>query len=182
MVARGGWRPGYPEHKIKKRGSAPPVLVLTENHDILAAVASMQGQKPQLLVGFAAETEKVLEHAAEKRKRKGADWIIANDVSTRRGKSVMGGRTNTVHIVTKDGVEDLPEMPKEAVAAAIVEPDRRCTPEPLPAVRAWPWCGARSARLRHPGPLDGLVRPMRDDLPRAAPCGGTVWRLAIPPG
>ena len=108
-------------HKIKKRGSAPPVLVLTENPDILAAVASMQGQKPQLLVGFAAETEKVLEHAAEKRKRKGADWIIANDVSTRRGKSVMGGRTNTVHIVTKDGVEDLPEMPKEAVAAAIVD-------------------------------------------------------------
>ena len=108
-------------HKIKKRGSAPPVLVLTENPDILASVAAIQELRPKLLVGFAAETDKVLEHAAEKRKRKGADWIVANDVSTRRGKSVMGGLTNTVHIVTKDGVEDLPEMPKEAVAAAIVE-------------------------------------------------------------
>jgi len=108
--------------KIKKRGSAPPVLVLTENPDILAGVGSSPSQRPKLLVGFAAETDKVLEHAAEKRKRKGADWIIANDVSfDAKGRSVMGGQRNTVHIVTRDGVEDLPEMPKDEVAQALVE-------------------------------------------------------------
>ena len=108
--------------KIKKRGSAPPVLVLTENPDILATVGTSPAMRPQLLVGFAAETDKVLQHAAEKRKRKGADWIIANDVSfDAAGRSVMGGGTNTVHIVTRDGVEDLPEMSKDDVAAALVE-------------------------------------------------------------
>ena len=108
--------------KIKKRGSAPPVLVLTENPDILANIGSSPAQRPKLLVGFAAETDKVLEHAAEKRKRKGADWIVANDVSfDAAGRSVMGGTTNTVHIVTKDGVEDLPQMAKGDVAAALVE-------------------------------------------------------------
>ncbi|MBU3992052.1 MAG: bifunctional phosphopantothenoylcysteine decarboxylase/phosphopantothenate synthase [Alphaproteobacteria bacterium] len=108
--------------KIKKRGSAPPVLVLTENPDILAGIGAMPSQRPKLLIGFAAETDKVLEHAAEKRRRKGADWIIANDVSfDAKGGSVMGGATNTIHIVTSDGVEDLPEMPKDEVAAAIVE-------------------------------------------------------------
>ena len=108
--------------KIKKRGSAPPVLVLTENPDILANVGSMPSHKPKLLVGFAAETDKVLEHAAEKRKRKGADWIVANDVTfDEKGASVMGGASNTVHIVTRDGVESLPEMPKDAVAQALVE-------------------------------------------------------------
>jgi len=108
--------------KIKKRGSAPPVLMLTENPDILAGLGSMPSNKPKLLVGFAAETDKVIEHATEKRRRKGADWIVANDVSfDAAGRSVMGGQRNTVHIVTKDGVEDLPEMPKDEVAAALVE-------------------------------------------------------------
>jgi len=108
--------------KIKKRGSAPPVLVLTENPDILAGLGSSPLAKPKLLVGFAAETDKVIEHATEKRKRKGADWIVANNVAfDRHGKSVMGGKTNTVHIVTKDGVEDLPEMAKDDVATVLVE-------------------------------------------------------------
>jgi len=108
--------------KLKKRGSAPPVLMLTENPDILATVGSTPSLKPKLLVGFAAETDKVIEHAQEKRKRKGADWIIANDVSfDAKGRSVMGGSSNTVHIVTADGVEHLPEMPKDQVAMAIVE-------------------------------------------------------------
>ncbi len=102
--------------KIKKRGSAPPVLLLTENPDILTSVAAGQ-KKPKLLVGFAAETSEVLKHATEKRARKGADWIIANDVSG----DVMGGAMNQVHIVTANGVENLPLMPKEAVAAAIME-------------------------------------------------------------
>ncbi|MES2494038.1 MAG: bifunctional phosphopantothenoylcysteine decarboxylase/phosphopantothenate synthase [Pseudomonadota bacterium] len=123
VAAVADWRARDVEKiKIKKRGSAPPVLVLTENPDILAGLASSSQEKPKLIVGFAAETDRVLEHAAEKRKRKGADWIIANDVSTdANGVSVMGGAMNTVHIVTKDGVENLPEMPKDQVAAAIVE-------------------------------------------------------------
>ncbi|MCB2089579.1 MAG: bifunctional phosphopantothenoylcysteine decarboxylase/phosphopantothenate synthase, partial [Sphingomonadaceae bacterium] len=101
---------------MKKRGSAPPALILTENPDILATVASSP-KRPRLLVGFAAETNDVLENAKSKRKRKGADWIVANDVSG----EVMGGDINHVHIVSGDGVEDLPEMPKEQVAMALVE-------------------------------------------------------------
>jgi phosphopantothenoylcysteine decarboxylase/phosphopantothenate--cysteine ligase len=106
--------------KIKKRGSAPPALLLTENPDILATVAGL-AKRPKLLIGFAAETENVIPNAKEKRKRKGADWIVANDVSSHDGASVMGGPANTVHIVTAKGVESLPEMPKEDVARALVE-------------------------------------------------------------
>lgn len=102
--------------KMKKRGSAPPALRLTENPDILATVATGD-KRPRLVVGFAAETERVLDHAKEKRKRKGADWIVANDVSG----DVMGGEVNAVHIVTGSGVEHLPELPKDEVAAALVE-------------------------------------------------------------
>ena len=104
------------EDKIKKRGSAPPALLLTENPDILATVAGSP-ERPRLLVGFAAETSDVLNHAMDKRKRKGADWIVANDVSG----DVMGGERNEVHIVTADDIEDLPEMSKEDVAMALVE-------------------------------------------------------------
>lgn len=102
--------------KLKKRGSAPPALQLTENPDILATVAACD-QRPRLVVGFAAETEQVLEHATEKLARKGADWIVANDVSG----DVMGGDRNRVHIVSSTGVDHLPELPKDAVAAALVE-------------------------------------------------------------
>ncbi len=108
------------DEKMKKRGSAPPALRLTENPDILAMVA-VSDKRPRLVVGFAAETEKVVEHAKEKRKRKGADWIIANDVSGPTGESVMGGSVNAVHIVTETGVESLPEMPKDEVASVLVE-------------------------------------------------------------
>lgn len=102
--------------KIKKRGSAPPALMLTENPDILATVAA-SSQRPELLIGFAAETTDVLKHAREKRKRKGVDWIIANDVSG----DVMGGQMNTVHIISAEDVESLPEMPKEQLAMALAE-------------------------------------------------------------
>lgn len=102
--------------KMKKRGSAPPALRLTENPDILAWL-SVSDKRPKLVVGFAAETEKVIAHATEKRQRKGADWIVANDVSG----DVMGGNANAVHIVTAQGVESLPEMPKDDVARALVE-------------------------------------------------------------
>ncbi|MBM3595013.1 MAG: bifunctional phosphopantothenoylcysteine decarboxylase/phosphopantothenate synthase [Alphaproteobacteria bacterium] len=104
------------DEKIKKRGSAPPALLLTENPDILATVAGSR-QRPKLLVGFAAETEDVLRHATEKRKRKRADWIVVNDVSG----DVMGGELNRVHIVRAQDIEDLPEMLKEQVAMALVE-------------------------------------------------------------
>ena len=105
--------------KMKKRGSAPPALILAENPDILAAVAAGR-KRPQLLVGFAAETENVIENAKSKRKRKGADWIIANNVAGAAGESVMGGDFNQVHIVTARGVESLPEMPKDEVARELV--------------------------------------------------------------
>ena len=106
--------------KMKKRGSAPPALILTENPDILTTLSAAR-KRPQLLIGFAAETENVVENAKSKRKRKGADWIVANDVSHGPdGTSVMGGETNHVHIVTSQGVEELPEMGKTEVARELV--------------------------------------------------------------
>ena len=103
--------------KLKKDGSGViPPLALAENPDILARLARAPS-RPRLLVGFAAETENVVPHAQAKLARKGADWIVANDVSG----DVMGGARNTVHIVRTTGVESLPEMAKDAVAAALVE-------------------------------------------------------------
>ncbi|WP_067734684.1 bifunctional phosphopantothenoylcysteine decarboxylase/phosphopantothenate synthase [Novosphingobium naphthalenivorans] len=117
VAAVADWRTAnIAKEKLKKRGSAPPALLLTENPDILATVAS-RPDRPPLLIGFAAETEHVIQHAKEKRKRKGADWIIANDVSG----DVMGGDANAVHIVRGDDVISLPEMPKEDVARILVE-------------------------------------------------------------
>ncbi len=117
VAAVADWKPKeFVTEKMKKRGSAPPALMLTENPDILANLSG-SGQRPALLVGFAAETEKVLEYAAAKRKRKGTDWIVANDVSG----DVMGGGHNQVHIISESGVESLDEMPKLDVAIALVE-------------------------------------------------------------
>lgn len=117
VAAVADWRTiSVAKDKLKKRGSAPPALLLTENPDILASVAA-RPDRPPLLIGFAAETEDVIRYAKEKRKRKGADWIIANDVSG----DVMGGDVNAVHIVRGDDVISLPEMPKEEVARLLVE-------------------------------------------------------------
>ncbi len=102
--------------KLKKRGSAPPALRLIENPDILAGLSANR-RRPGLVIGFAAETSNLLANAKEKRERKGADWIVANDVSG----DVMGGAKNKVQIVTKKGIESLPKMPKEDVARALVE-------------------------------------------------------------
>ncbi|MCH7627120.1 MAG: bifunctional phosphopantothenoylcysteine decarboxylase/phosphopantothenate--cysteine ligase CoaBC [Proteobacteria bacterium] len=103
--------------KLKKDGSGQvPPLLLTENPDILATLCRV-ANRPPLVVGFAAETEKVIEHAQAKLARKGADWIVANDVSG----DVMGGALNAVHIVTAAGVDSLPEMPKDAVATALAQ-------------------------------------------------------------
>ncbi len=117
VAAVADWRPKeYRDEKIKKRGSAPPALMLTENPDILTNVSAAP-RRPELVIGFAAETENMLEHAKAKRKRKGADWIIANDVSG----DVMGGDRNRVTIIHSEGIEVLDDMPKSAVAMALVE-------------------------------------------------------------
>lgn len=105
--------------KIKKGDDAPPALDLTENPDILASIAQRTDSRPPLVIGFAAETGQVIEHAQAKLKRKACDWIVANDVAP--GTGVMGGDRNTVHIVTADGVEDWPETSKADVARRLVD-------------------------------------------------------------
>lgn len=110
VAAVADWRVAAAPHKVKK-GDAPPALTLTENVDILASVAGGP-QRPRLVVGFAAETEHVVEHAAAKRLRKGADWIVANDVSG----DVFGGDANRVAIATAEGIEAWDRLPKAEVA------------------------------------------------------------------
>jgi phosphopantothenoylcysteine decarboxylase/phosphopantothenate--cysteine ligase len=101
--------------KIKKvPGAAPPVLELVANPDILATVAQPGPRRPRLVVGFAAETDDLLANAQAKRRRKNADWIVANDVSPATG--IMGGEENVVHLITADGVEDWPRLVKQEVA------------------------------------------------------------------
>ncbi len=108
------------EQKIKKDGSGHvPALELTENPDILATIAKSKKNRPGLVIGFAAETENVVKNAKAKLKRKGCDWVVANDVSPDTG--VMGGDENTVHLVTSDGVEDWPQMNKTDVARRLVD-------------------------------------------------------------
>ena len=114
------WRvAGAADEKIKKGPAGPPALALIENSDILKPVAALEAGRPALVVGCAAETENVLAHATAKRRSKGCDWIVANDVSPETG--VMGGDRNTVHVVTEAGVESWPEMDKDAVAARLIE-------------------------------------------------------------
>ena len=105
--------------KIKKQKGATPALTLMENPDILATVAHHKTKRPPLVIGFAAETEKVVANAQDKLKRKGCDWIVANDVSAATG--IMGGDRNRVHLITKGKVESWPPQSKDAVAAALVE-------------------------------------------------------------
>ena len=105
------------QEKLKKDGSGPPSFAMVENPDILATVARLTQGRPGLVVGFAAETEKVIAHAQAKLARKGCDWIVANDVSAASG--VMGGDSNTVHIVSRDAVESWPTMGKTEVARAL---------------------------------------------------------------
>lgn len=105
--------------KIKKDGSGqPPPLVLTENPDILATVGRHGTLRPRLVVGFAAETQNLVDNARAKLTKKGADLIVANDVSPETG--VMGGDVNTVRLVTVDGVENWPTLGKDAVAERLI--------------------------------------------------------------
>ena len=117
VAAVADWRAVQaPEQKIKKDGGIIPALNLTENPDILASLAK-HPNRPKLLIGFAAETEKIVEHAQAKLTKKGCDWIVANDVSG----DVMGGANTASHIVTKDGVESCTETAKDVNARKSIE-------------------------------------------------------------
>ena len=117
VAAVADWRPAdaAPTKRKKDGSGAVPPLDLVENPDILATLGHGP-RRPRLLIGFAAETDQVLDHARAKLARKGADWIIANDVSG----DVMGGSANTVHIIHADGIDSLPRMDKADVARAII--------------------------------------------------------------
>jgi phosphopantothenoylcysteine decarboxylase/phosphopantothenate--cysteine ligase len=115
VAAVADWRVEPSMTKIKK-SEGPPKLEFVSTRDILAELGSSP-ERPRLLVGFAAETDNVVERAIAKRQAKGADWIVANDVSG----DVMGGHRNRVHLITADGVEDWPEGSKEEVARHLIK-------------------------------------------------------------
>jgi len=117
VAAVADWRAAQaPDQKIKKDGDAIPALVLTEKPDIVSSLATHK-HRPKLLIGLAAVTEKIVDHAQTKLTKKGCDWIVANDVSG----DVMGGENNAFHIVTKDGVDSWPESPKDVIARKLME-------------------------------------------------------------
>ncbi|GAD49195.1 coenzyme A biosynthesis bifunctional protein CoaBC [Caenibius tardaugens NBRC 16725] len=117
VAAVADWRVDHAaDSKMKKQNGQVPALQLTENPDILASL-SADDRRPGLVIGFAAETDNVIAYAQDKRKRKGADWIVANDVSG----DVMGGARNSVHIITAGGVESWEDLPKGEVAKRLVE-------------------------------------------------------------
>ncbi len=117
VAAVADWRAAEnAEQKIKKKGAAPAPLKLLENPDILAGLGTHEN-RPELLIGFAAETENIVAHAQAKLARKGCDWIVANDVSG----DVMGGAENSVHIITADNAELWERLPKPEVGRRLVE-------------------------------------------------------------
>ncbi len=114
------WRTEAPSTgKIKKQQGRTPTLKLIENPDILSTVAHRKSGRPELVIGFAAETDHVIANAKAKLARKGCDWILANDVSPETG--IMGGDVNTISLITAAGVESWPPQPKEDVARALIE-------------------------------------------------------------
>lgn len=117
VAAVSDWRPAAVHStKMKKNGDAPPVLELVENPDILATL-SRSSERPALVVGFAAETDDLQNHAEQKRRRKGCDWLLANDVT----QYCFGGSRNRVLFLTNDGTEDWPEMDKTALADCLAD-------------------------------------------------------------
>ena len=108
------------ERKLKKTpGGVPPSLELAPNPDILAAISAPGPNRPRLVVGFAAETNDLIANAQDKRRRKGCDWIVANDVSPATG--IMGGTENEVHLVTASGIEPWPRLGKDEVAQRLAQ-------------------------------------------------------------
>lgn len=120
VAAVADWRAEMPAgEKIKKQpGQAPQPLKLTENPDILKSIGH-HAQRPKLVIGFAAETQDILDNGRSKLDRKGADYILANDVSAETG--IMGGDRNSVKLISKTSVEDWPDMSKDAVAERLAE-------------------------------------------------------------
>jgi len=114
VAAVADWRVEASPTKLKK-GDGPPQLKFAPTRDILAELGASD-QRPRLLIGFAAETERVVEHAIAKRQAKNADWMVANDVSG----DVMGGYRNRVHLILADQVEDWPESSKDDVARHLI--------------------------------------------------------------
>jgi phosphopantothenoylcysteine decarboxylase/phosphopantothenate--cysteine ligase len=114
------WRSAAPSTtKIKKQEGRLPKLDLIENPDILSTIAHHKSDRPRLVIGFAAETDHVVANAQKKLAKKGCDWILANDVSPATG--IMGGDTNTIHLITPKTVEDWPPQSKDDVARMVVE-------------------------------------------------------------
>ena len=113
------WRAGEESRQKLKKIGGETSLTLTQNPDILASIAKLGPKRPPLVIGFAAETENVLAHAAAKRRAKGADWIVANDVSP--GTGVMGRDDTRVHLITAEGAEDWPAMSKQEAARRLLE-------------------------------------------------------------
>jgi phosphopantothenoylcysteine decarboxylase/phosphopantothenate--cysteine ligase len=116
VAAVADWRVANAATSKLKKGGGPPTLEFEPNPDILKTLAE-HPDRPRLLVGFAAETDDVVVNAQAKLASKGADWIVANDVSG----DVMGGARNRVHLVTQDGVEDWPDQSKGQVAAHLID-------------------------------------------------------------
>lgn len=105
--------------KIKKDGSGPAAIDLVENPDILATIGKLEESRPKLVIGFAAETDNLIANARKKLKSKGADYILANDVSPETG--IMGGEENAIRLITESGVEDWPRLAKSEVATRLIE-------------------------------------------------------------
>ncbi|TVR98794.1 MAG: bifunctional phosphopantothenoylcysteine decarboxylase/phosphopantothenate--cysteine ligase CoaBC [Rhodospirillales bacterium] len=119
-AAVGDWHVSAPAmQKLKKERGGLPTLALEENPDVLATLAAAGNSRPTLVIGFAAETENVVDNAVRKRRSKGCDWILANDVSPDTG--TFGGDRTTIHLVTGDGVEDWPRMTKVDVAERLTD-------------------------------------------------------------
>jgi phosphopantothenoylcysteine decarboxylase/phosphopantothenate--cysteine ligase len=113
------WKPAAAAQDKIKKGTATPVITLVENKDILKTVAQMSQNRPRLVIGFAAETEKLIEHARKKLSTKKCDWILANDVSPETG--AFGGDFNTIHFITPDREEAWPHLSKSGIARKLVE-------------------------------------------------------------
>ncbi len=113
------WRPAAVQPGKIKKGVSAPEIKLIENPDILRTLSEKTANRPALVIGFAAETGNAVAEAQKKLKRKGCDWIVANDVSPEGG--VFGGDKNTVHLISGSGVQSWPEMSKEEVARLLMQ-------------------------------------------------------------
>ena len=150
---------------MKKTAAGMPPLQLIENPDILATISRLSDKRPPLVIGFAAETEHLIDNARAKLARKGCDWIVANDVSPATG--VMGGDRNTVHLLTRDGgeiaVESWPVMTKEQVATELVARIANTVEKPRERSRKSRSGNCRTAKAWR-------CRPIRARMPPGSTC------------